>query len=266
MTAPLDWVGLEDALHEWVVASTGLPESSVVHVEPELIGASLVPVPAAHIQHLSIVPLGQREIRRIPSQVLVSVTVLADGPGVFAVNYYAGFAETPEVVTYTAGPGELAADIAQALQGLLLAALPVGYAVDIDGPSLAVLASEASPLFAMSSTDPASVQVTTLRERFPELECTWSRLTWRVLLRTAMGRGFSSATDLATRCHTRLYRTLQPAILPLGWRLAGVLLVNNNIPNDRGEANALLDFAVEGYATAAFQAPAIRMLGATLTT
>lgn len=273
MTAPIALEMLEDAIHDWIAAATVIPDERVCFVEERDSGAPDVALPAALIQSTSLVTIGRPEVRKIPSIVQQRVTVIADGPGTFGVREYLGWDfDAPTLYSYDSPDQdpveqETPAQIAAELLSLLDAGTPVGFTViedPDDDASIIVTGSSAVPLFALASTDTALVTITPLRERFPELECEWSRMVWRVTFRGSALRGFESALDLMARARKSMHRVLAPLVQAAGWRLAGVLLAQPTSPADRSESQATLDFALEGYATAAYQVPAARQIGIAL--
>lgn len=267
-TSPIAWEMLEDAIHDWVAEATAIPGSRVCFVEERDAGPPDVALPAALIQCTSQVAIGQSEIRKIASIVQQKITVLVSGPESFGVRVYVGFDfASPTDITYVSGAVETPAVVAAALLVELTANLPAGITAAVDpddATSLIVTGSSGVPLFALAPLDADTVSVTPLRERFPELECEWSRMVWRITFRGQPLRGFGSALDLMTRAKKAMQRRLRPLVQAAGWRLSGLLLAQPTNPADRSESQATLDFALEGYATAAYQAPAARQFGLAL--
>lgn len=272
MTAPIAWELLEDAVHDWVAASTGLPGNRVCMVEPLDSGAPDPGPPSALLQCTDSIRIGQADVRKIPSTVIQRVTVCVGGPGSFGVRVYVGFDfDAPAVITYVStavgDDAETPAQIATALLAELDANLPEGITAEADpkdAASLLVTGSSAVPLFASEPVDESTIAVTPVRERFPELECEWWRLIWRVTFRAEPLRGFGSATDMMTRAQKHMSRLFQPRALQAGWQFKGWLLSQPIYPPDRSESQATLDFALEGFATAAYQDPAVRRIGFSL--
>lgn len=269
-TAPIALERIEDAIHDWVATSTEIPGARVCFVEERDAGAPDVALPAALILSTSLIPISQPERRKVPSIMQQRITVLVEGPGVFAVRVDVGWDfDAPTTITYTSMAAEAEDVVAAALLVQLQADLPAGLTAIVDptdDTSLIVTGSTNVPVFAVAAVDTDQLRVVTLRERFPELECEWSRMIWRVNFRATPLRGFGAALDLMARAKKDMSRLLQPALHRAGWRLAGILLAQPTSPADRSESQATLDFAIEGYATAAYQVPAARQIGIALTT
>lgn len=274
-TAPIALAMLEDAIHDWVATATDIPGARVCFVEERDAGAPDVALPAALIQATSLVTLSKPEIRKIPSIVQQQITILESGPGSFAVRLYVGFdIDSPTTIEYVS-PEPVDPDepeepsvIAAGLLAQLTADLPAGVTAIVDpddDTSLIVTGSSSVPLFALASDDTDLLSITPLRERFPELECEWSRMVWRVTFRSSAHRGFATALDLMTRAKKAMHRVLRPLVHAAGWRLSGVLLAQPTSLADRSESQATLDIAIEGYATAAYQVPVARKIGIALT-
>ena len=269
MSAPIDWTALEDAIHAWVVESLGLPGSSVYYVEPELAGATLPPVPAAQIQPLAgPIRLYQPQVTKVAGVTRYRVTVLADGPGDAGLRFYGGRSLVALEIPLAAAPADPPSVTAAALAAAVDAALPTGYSAAVDpedSASVLVEGTEAEPLFALAAVDPSFAGVALVRARWTEVELAWSRITWRVLLRSATARGFGSAPDLLGRLGAGIQRRLVPRIHAAGWQWKGTLAALPTLPPERTEFRAALDFAVEGYASTHYQvtpARAIRVAAA----
>jgi hypothetical protein len=270
-TAPIAIELVENAIHDWVVAATGIPGERVCFPEKRDDGAPDVALPAALIQvATSLVPLSQPEVRTIPSIVKQQITILVDGPGTFAVLLYVGFDfDSPLTFSYDSpdqglDPQETPDISAAALFAIIDAGLPAGITAAIDGDdptSIIVTGSTDEPLFALAPSDADLVEITPLVERFPELEVEWSRMVCRVTFRGVEVRGFATGFDLMTRARKAMHRVLKPKLQAAGWNLAGILLAQNTTLADRSETQGTLDFALLGYATAAYQVPAARRIG-----
>jgi hypothetical protein len=268
MTSPVAWVLLEDGIHDWIAAVDGLSGETVTFPEREESGSWEPEPPAAQIRLLSgPIPLSQPEIRKVPSIVVQRITVVSAGAGAVGVSVYVGYEETATVINYAAGAGDTIASSRAGLLVLLTANLPAGITAALD-PSVAagilITGSSSVPLFGCR---PSSVKttVTPLVERFPELEARWSRITWRVEFRGSGTQGFGTAADLMARAKSLQSRVGNPLLHAAGWRYSGTLASTPLIPTDRNESRASYDFAVEGYATAAFQDPALRRVRTTVT-
>lgn len=264
MTSPIAWELLENAIHDWVVDSTGLPGDKVYFVEPESAGASEPPAPAAQISLLSgPLALGQEEKRKIPSTVIQRLEVLAIGPGNVGINLYVGYSEVPLPIVHVADVGESIADAAAGLLVELVANLPDGITASADPADAAwiqIIGSTDVPLFASAPVDPVMLRVTPLRERWPTLALKWSRMTWRVAFRSGETRGPQTAAAMmaSTQHRTRLFL---PRIHAAGWQHKGTLAALAETGASRTESTAALDFAIEGYSTDAYQSPAGRLIG-----
>jgi hypothetical protein len=272
-TSPIAWELLENAIHDWVAEATAIPGDRVCFLEERDAGAPDVELPAALIQCTSHVAIGQSEIRKVASIVQQKITILVDGPGNFGVRVYVGWDfDAPTDITYVSpdmdpSPQETPADIAAGLLAELTANLPAGITAAADpddDTSLIVSGSSDVPLFALATLDADQLEVTPLRERFPEMECEWSRMVWRVTFRGRSLRGFGAANDLMARAKKAMQRRLRPRVHAVGWRYSGILLAQPTALADRSESQATLDFALEGYATAAYQVPAARQIGIAL--
>src|SRR5688572_9280848 len=100
-TAPIALEMLENAIHDWVAEATAIPGDRVCLVEKRDAGAPDVPLPAALFYSTSLVPIGQPEIRKIPSIVQQKITISVDGPGDFGVLVYEDFDfDDPTTITY----------------------------------------------------------------------------------------------------------------------------------------------------------------------
>lgn len=265
MSAPIDWTALEDAIHDWAAESLGLPGASVYFVEGELDGAVLPPVPAAQIQPLTgPVRLFAPQTVKVPGVTSYRVRVLATGPGEAGINFYAGYSATPIVIPLAAGPGGPPATTAAALALAIDAAIPIGYsaAVDpLDPEHVIIDGSGAEPMFAVSSLDHAFTTTTLARARATEVDSAWSRMTWRVQLRSSTARGFGSASDMLARLSSGIARGLGPRLRAAGWAYKGTLASLPSLPGDRVEFRAALDFAIEGFAHTHYQVTPARQLG-----
>ena len=262
MTAPIAIEAVEDAIFDWVTQSTADFSPRVYHVEPEASGQPRPAAPAVQIRQLAPpTPVFQRAIVKIPSNVQQRYTVTAAGPGTVGVDFYLGQTLTAQPIT--AAIGAITPDAAAViLLAELVANLPAGVtaiADPEDTASVIVDGSTAEPLFAASAVGLTSV--TTTRQRYPELEAEWWRLTWRLSFYGEPTRGFGTASDMLGRSKKAMARIFTPLIHAAGWRPAGILAATDNLPTDRSESLALLDFALEGYATAIYQLPAARAIG-----
>jgi hypothetical protein len=266
MSAPIAWEGLEDALHTWLATDARL--GTIYLVESESSGAPEPPPPCAQIRLLSgPIPLGQPEIRRVPTIMVQSVSVVTAGAGVLGVDFYLGFDSVPTAITITALLGQSLATLRTALLAQLVSDLPAGVTAAADPDSatgIFVTGSSGQPLFAMTATNSRTL-VTPIWERFPEIECRWSRMTMRIEFRGAATRGFATAADLLAKAQSTRKRIGDPLLHAVGWRWAGLLAALPSIAADRNESKAVLDFAIEGYATALFQSPALRQVRLQLT-
>ena len=269
MSPPIDWTALEDAIHGWAVDALGIPGSSVYYVEPELAGATLPPVPAAQIQPLAgPIRLYRPQVTKVPGVTRYRVTVLGDGAGDAGLRFYAGSTLVPLTIPLAAALDDPPSTTAAALALAVDADVPVGYSAAVDpedDTTVIIDGSEAEPMFALAAADPAFASVTLSRARWTEVELAWSRITWRVLLRSATARGFGSAADMLARLGSGIERKLGPRLRAAGWLWKGTIASLPTLPPDRTEFRAALDFAVEGYASTHYQitpARAIRIAAA----
>jgi hypothetical protein len=262
--APIDWTALEDALHDWTAEALVLPGASVYFVEPELAGAVLPPVPAAQLQPLAgPLRLFAPGTHKVPGITRYRVRVTTDGPGDAGLQFYPAHSLTPIEIPLAAGPGDAPAVTAAALALAVAAAVPPGYSAAVDPEDAAAVlvdGSEAEPLFALSSA--SSFTATTLaRARATEVDTAWSRMTWRVQLRSSTARGFGSASDMLGRLTAGISRGLKPRLHRAGWQFKGTLASAPSLPGTREEFRAALDFAIEGFATTVYQITPARAIG-----
>jgi hypothetical protein len=259
--SPVAWEALEDAVHDWIKGATGLPGQSVYFLEPRESGAWEPPPPAAQIQVLTFVAVGQAEVRRIP-QVMHKRLAVRAGAGEVGIDFYLGKSRIPTRVSVIAEAEDEPAATAAALLAQLSSLLPAGVTASAGSPTtIDVVGTTAQPLFAVLPVLSSRLTVTTVFERWANLRCKWSRMTWRVLFRANSHRGFASAMALATKSELAVRRLLGPNVHAAGWRYAGTLATTQVPSQDRRESSAALDFAIEGYATEATQAAALRLVG-----
>ena len=260
MTAPIALEQLETAFSTWVTSSTG---AAPYFVEPADSGAPIPAPPAAQISWFGLVQISKPQIVKIPSIMVQRYTVTAAGAGTVGVDFSLGFTETPTAISITAGGGDTEDTSAAALLAELTAELPAGVTAAADPEdtaSVLVTGSTAQPLFA--STALGITSVTTVVQRYPELEAEWSRMTWRTSWRSSQTRGFLTAGDLLLRARKDVERILRPAIRALGWDKVAVIAALTPSPT-RGDSTsqATLDLSLEGWATRAYQDPAARLAG-----
>lgn len=263
-TAPIAIEQLEDAFVAWLRSTGAFPylveAHSTGHPEP--------PAPAVQVSWGALVAIGQPELRPVPSIMRQRITVTAPGPGVTGVDFRLGFDLAPTAIEATLGPGDDEAAGALLLLAELAADLPAEVTAVLDpddDTSIIVDGSAAEPLFSFWPTDEARALVTPLIERFPKIEASWSRMTWTMNFRGKPTRGFGTATDLMARAKATMRKQLGPLVRAAGWELKGVLFADATPPL-RDQSTAQLALALEGYATIAFQSPAIRAARAELTT
>jgi hypothetical protein len=258
MTQPINIEGIEDVISAWVQAAN--PGIAVHFPERQDAGAPIPAPPSAFILQLSPdTAIGQDEIRPVPSIMKQRVTVTAGGPNTAGIDFRLGRTEQPTRIEVDLLGGDDADAGAVKLLAEFIAELPAGVTASADPEdpaSIIVDGSEPEPLF---SCAPAGVvAVTSLVERTPKIHARWSRMTYRVEFRSLETRGYGTAPQLMSRAQAYTRRTLIPALKRVGWQYKGVLLETTQLPADRRPGLATLDFALEGYATIAFQDPALR--------
>lgn len=261
MTAPIAWTMLEDAVHDWAAEATGIPGPDVYFVEQREVGLARPAPPAAEIETLTISTIGRTDEIRVAQIMEQRYTVTADGPGTVGVLFYLNRSLDPQTITITAGVGDPPATSAAALLAKLGTDLPTGVTAAADPEdtaSVIVTGSEDEPLFAASPATPALLLVTTLLERFATVRAAWTRMTWRVTFRSANTRGHDTAIALLAKAKMALDRSLRPKLGAAGWLFKGALASSSAPTDGKKETAAIFDFALEGNATEAVQAIAMR--------
>ena len=261
MTAPIAWVMLEDAVHDWIEGATGIPGSDVYFLEQREVGLARPAPPAAEIETLTINTIGRAGETRIAQIMEQRYTVTADGPGTVGVLFYLGRSLAPQTISIIAGIGDPPATSAAALLVKLGTDLPTGVTAAADPEdtaSVIVSGSESEPLYSATSADIAMLSVTTLLERFARVRAAWTRMTWRVTFRSAKTRGHDTAMALLAKAKMTLDRSLRPKLGAAGWLYKGALASSSAPTDGKKETAAIFDFALEGNATEAVQAIAMR--------
>jgi len=261
VTAPIAWVMLEDAVHDWVEGATGIPGADVYFVEQREVGLARPAPPAAEIETLTINTIGRTDGTRVAQIMEQRYTVTADGPGTVGVLFYLGRTLTPQTITITAGVGDPPATSATALLAELTSELPTGVTAASDPEdtaSVLITGSEDEPLFTATPANSSLTSVTTLLERFATVRSAWTRMTWRVTFRSAMTRGHDTAMALLAKAKMRLDSSLRPKLGVAGWLYKGALASSSAPTDGKKETAAIFDFALEGNATEAVQAIAMR--------
>lgn len=260
MTAPIAFELIEDAIVQWL--ELAVPGITVYMVEPEDSGAPLPAPPRVQLLQVSgPTAISQPELRRVPSIMIQRVQITAGGPASAGVDFRLGFAQDPERIEVDLLPGDDAGDGAAKLLAELVLELPAGVTAAIDpedAAAIIVTGSAAQPLFSCSPVGVTSV--TTLRERFPTIHASWSRMTWRCDFSALATRGLDTAVGLMERAKVARARMLVPRLQAAGWEYKGELQAQGTIAASRNESSAVFDFAIEGYSTVAFQDPALRLV------
>jgi hypothetical protein len=260
------WPQVENALHDWIVQSAGIAGSDVRFQVPRDEGPSKGAPAKALITLLGIVTLQQTSRQTQPRVVRQVYTVIADGPGEIGIDFYAARSLTPQRISIAAGIGDPPATSAAALLVELTANLPAGYTASAEGSDgVSVEGSTSDPLFAATTVNSSLLTVATPSPRFPYLLRQEHRANWRVSFRDDGVSG--SGTAAARMSKAMIYRRamLDQRMLRLGFRAAGTLQSQPNVPGDRGESQAVLDVSFIGYMTGATAATAMRAAGLTLT-
>ena len=258
MTVPVAIEAVGDAIAQWV--RDALPAVSIHRVEPQASGAPVPAPPRVQVIQLSpAVAIGEPEERRQLLIMLQRVTVTAGGPASAGVDFRLGFEETPARIEADLLAGDDAEAGAAKLLLELQTDLPAGVTATLDPEdpaSILVEGTEAEPLF---SCAPVGVTaVSTLRERRDKIYAEWSRMTWRLSFAAEPTRGHGTAQQLLDIVKAYRRRRFVRQITATGWEWKGVLLDTSLTPAERDESTAEYDFALEGYATIAFQDPAMR--------
>lgn len=260
-TNPIDWERIEDALWAWIVQSTGIPGDRVRVLITRDDGEARGPAPKATISLVSLVPTamqGRLNQLRVQRQRL---TVLRKGPGLVGVDFYPGRSLTPQRIAVMAGEGDEPDAIAVALLGELQSQLPDGYTASADpDDDAAVLldGTEASPLFATSSANDATLSVFTAIPRIVAIRYMEHRLVLRVTFRASGVSGSSTAANAMAKAMLYRQSRLDPAMRRLSFRHGGFPQSQAAVPADRGESTAALDVAFFGFLTGAEAAVAMR--------
>lgn len=266
VTKSVDWRGCEDALHDWIAASCGIPGSDVRVQARRDQGPARAAPPKALIRLLSISALSQQMSERWPQIMQGRVTVIADGPGEVGIDFFSGTSTTAQRISVVADAGDPPATSAAALLGELQANLPAGYTAGADpndDASILLEASAGSPMFAHAPADADLVTATTPVPRFPEFVAIQHLVVWRIEFRAAEVAGPDFAADMMASA--KLYRATlaDPRMRALGFRTAGWRGAVPSVPDDRAESLAVLDAAWIGLFTGAVAKQALRQAAAT---
>ena len=267
-TNPIAWTAIEDAIHTWVVRSTGLAGQDVRLPAPREDGGARGAPGKAEISLISLVETSQQGRKKIPSIVRQRYTVIADGPGTVGINFFEGDSLVPQPISIVAGVGDPPATSATALLVALAADLPAGYsaAADIDdAASVFVVGSTGEPLFAALPVDEALLAVATTMPRFPVLTRIQITMVWRVTFRSSDVSGETTAAANMSKAHMGKRSLLDKPMYALGFASGGSPLTTANIPAARNQSDAAIDVRFIGLMTGAEAAIAMRAVGLTQT-
>jgi hypothetical protein len=267
ITQPFAWTAVEDALHGWVTASTGLPGDDVRFQTRRAEGGARGPAPRALIQLLSLVPISMPTSDKWPQVKAVRVTVTAGGAGLVGVDFYPGRSDQAQQIAVATVPADTTETAAAKLLVELVANLPAGYLAapdPADTSSVLVGGTEAEPLFALADAAGSLTSSATTVPRFPLFVSTIHTATWRITFRSPEVSGPSHAACFSLLCMNTRRVALDRPMGAVGFISAGIPGTTVAVPPERDESVATIDIAYRGLLTGAVAATAMRQASVTL--
>ncbi len=263
-TDPMAWREAENAIHSWIVQSTGIAGARVRTQRNRDSGEAKGPDPRATISVPAMVPLSLPSFMRLDAIMVQRYTVTGVGPGEVGIDFYPAQSLTPQRISILAAEDDEPSVSAAALLLELQAELPAGYTAAADATDTAILVtgSTAEPEFAALPADADFLTVLTRMPRHPRLWTQKHRIVWRIEFSCAnvsaantedaadlVGTGLAAnAMAVAMLLRERL---LDSPMRLLGFTPAGYPTTQPSVPSTRDRSRAVLDVACEGLLTSA---------------